>query len=81
MSTHSDEDSLPLLETSDPEIEQFLNKNLPVQKKKLNFLNKYDRSFLVLLALTYFSMGLKVLSDLAAALMFKDYYKLEPSET
>ena len=77
-----EEDSMPLLQTDDnADIEESLYVKTPISKKKRSFINKYDWSFLILLSVTYFSQGLKVLSDLAAALMFKDYYKLEPSET
>jgi hypothetical protein len=39
---------------------------------------RYEATFVVLLGLLYLNQGLKVLSGLANATLFKEHYKLDP---
>jgi hypothetical protein len=68
------------------EIEEEKPKISPKRKCVLNALklaigdlpDRYDKMFLLLLGLQYFSQGAKVLVALASANLFKDHYGLDP---
>ena len=55
-------------------------RNLPILGKVIKLYDKYDTTFLNLLAMQYFNQGSKVLVSLATQDLFKAYYHLSPSQ-
>lgn len=53
---------------------------MPVIGPILKLYERYDATFLTMLGFQYFNQGTNVLIYRAASILFKDYYKLEPSE-
>ena len=55
-------------------------RRLPVIGPSIKLYDRYDGTFLTVLAMQYFNQGSKVLVYLATADLFKTFYKLEPGQ-
>lgn len=63
-----------------PQDSRTFTRKLPFIGKIIDLYDKYDTTFLNLLAMQYFNQGSKVLVSLATQDLFKAYYHLSPSQ-